>query len=108
LKRLKFAPPVELQPVAGYSKGAETLGGKDGKTVEPLQTPDYSIPCWKNLINHTSVTIGCNNIFGQDPPHAVRSPGFGFPSALYDATGRFVYVTLTKKFGSSASSFFLL
>ena len=55
------------------------------------------MPSWKNLLNHTSVTIGCNNVFGQDPPRALAS-AFGYPSAIYDATGRFVYVSLKKKF----------
>jgi outer membrane receptor protein involved in Fe transport len=45
--------------------------------------------------------VGCNNIFGEDPP---KSTGFGFgnsnnyPGGLYDNLGRFYYLELTKKF----------
>jgi iron complex outermembrane recepter protein len=98
-----FAPPVESQPVAGYSKDPkEVVSGKDGKVVETGQTANYSMPCWKNLVNNTRITLGCNNVFGQDPP--VQKGAFGvsnandFPGAIYDNVGRFVYLELTKKF----------
>ena len=96
-----FATPVETQPVAGYSKdGKEMVRGKDGKNVETGQTANYSMPCWKNLLNNTTITVGCNNVFGQDPPQAFGEGGnsVGYPGFTYDATGRFVYVRLTKKF----------
>ena len=96
-----FVNPVESQPVAGYSKDAkEMVRGKDGKAVETGQTPNYAMPCWKNLLNNTTITVGCNNVFGQDPPQAFGEGGngVGYPGFTYDATGRFVYVRLTKKF----------
>jgi iron complex outermembrane receptor protein len=98
-----FVPPVENQPVSGYSKDAKDMErGKDGKTMETSasQTANYGLPIWQRVLNGTTITLGCNNIFGQDPP---VSYGFGgnstkYPGFLYDATGRFVYVSLTKKF----------
>jgi len=98
-----FVPPVENQPVAGYSKDAKDVTmGKDGKATESAvtQTSNVALPIWKQVLNGTQIQIGCNNIFGQDPPTAF---GFGgnstnYPGFLYDATGRFVYVQLTKKF----------
>ena len=96
-----FTPPVESQPVAGYSKdNKEVVRGKDGKAVETGQTVNYSMPCWKNLLNNTSITVGCNNVFGQDPPKAFGGFGnaVGDPDFIYDSIGRFVYVSLTKKF----------
>jgi outer membrane receptor protein involved in Fe transport len=98
-----FVPPVENTPVAGYSKGAADMAlGKNGKPVESAesQTSNYGLPIWKRVLNGTTITLGCDNIFGQDPPSA---SGFGasstkYPGFLYDATGRFVYVQLTKKF----------
>ena len=58
------------------------------------------MPCWKRLLNNTSVTIGCNNVFGQDPPKAFGGffNAIGYPDFIYDSTGRFVYVSLKKKF----------
>lgn len=98
-----FVPPVENAPVSGYSKDAKDMErGKDGKTMESstAQTANYSLPIWQRVLNGTTITLGCNNIFGTDPPDAY---GFGgnstkYPGFLYDATGRFVYVALTKKF----------
>ncbi|MEY2485113.1 MAG: iron complex outerrane recepter protein [Verrucomicrobiota bacterium] len=97
---LIFTPPVEEKAVAGYSKGGkEVLTGKDGKAIE--STAAYSMPCWKNILNNTKLIVGCNNIFGEDPP---KSFGFGsgnsnnYPGGLYDNLGRFYYVEMRKKF----------
>jgi iron complex outermembrane receptor protein len=95
-----FTPPVESQPVAGYSKGAkEVMTNKQGKAME--STAAYSIPCWKTLLNNTTLTVGVNDIFGEDPPHEVGfedGNAIGYPGFLYDDLGRFVYGKLTKKF----------
>jgi iron complex outermembrane receptor protein len=97
---LIFTPPVESQPVAGYSKGGkEVVASKDGKAVE--STAAYSMPCWKTILNNSTVTIGCNNIFGQDPPKAFgffSSNLVSYPGSTYDNLGRFWYVELKKKF----------
>jgi iron complex outermembrane receptor protein len=98
-----FVPPVENQPVSGYSKDAKDMErGKDGKQMESAttQSANYGLPIWQRVLNGTTITLGCDNIFGQDPPKAY---GFGgsstkYPGFLYDATGRFVYIQLTKKF----------
>ena len=98
-----FVAPVENQAVAGYSKDAkDVVRGKDGKATETAaaQTATYGLPIWKRILNGTSITVGCNDIFGQDPPDAFGEGGNaeGIPGGLYDQTGRFVYVSLTKKF----------
>ena len=97
---LIFTPPVEQQPVAGYSKGEkQVVTDKEGKAIESAAA--YSMPCWKNILNNTKVTLGVNNVFGQDPPKMI---GFEFgnannyPAFAYDNIGRFVYVELRKKF----------
>jgi iron complex outermembrane receptor protein len=95
-----FAPPVESQPVAGYSKGGkEVIKSKEGKEIE--STAAYSMPCWKTVLNNTTFTVGVLDIFGEDPPtqigfengNANKYPGFN-----YDNLGRFVYGKITKKF----------
>ncbi len=96
-------PPVQVDPVAGYAKdGNEATSGKDGKIAETAatQTSNYGVPIWQRMLRDTVLTIGCNNVFGQDPPHASGQGGnsVGYPGFTYDATGRFVYVRLTKKF----------
>jgi len=95
-----FTPPVESQPVAGYSKGGkEVMTSKEGKPME--STAAYAMPCWKTIWNNTTITVGVNDIFGEDPP---SSFGFEFsssnkyPGFLYDNLGRFVYARVIKKF----------
>jgi hypothetical protein len=86
--------------VAGYSKGGEeVMTNKEGNAIE--STAAYSMPCWKTVLNNTTLTVGVNDIFGEDPPTEF---GFEFgdpnkyPGFLYDNLGRFVYARLIKKF----------
>lgn len=51
---------------------------------------------WRRLLNRTTVTLGCNNVFGHDPPDANTSTNYA--DFTYDSTGRFVYVNLSKEF----------
>jgi iron complex outermembrane recepter protein len=55
---------------------------------------------WDNFLKGTTFTVGCNNVFDTDPPFASGQGGnsVGYPGFTYDATGRFYYVRLTKKF----------
>ena len=94
---LTFTAPVETQPVPGFSTDAKEPGSAKN-VAEPAvaQTASYGLPCWKALLNNTTVTLGCNNVFGHDPPHAANTSNYA--DFLYDPTGRFVYVSLTKKF----------
>src|SRR5467141_48858 len=94
---------VEANPVPGYSKGEkEVVRGKDGAPLETAsaQTSKYNRSILDHLLRGTIITIGCNDIFGQDPPKAFGEGGnaVGYPGFTYDATGRFVYARLTKKF----------
>ncbi len=96
-------PVVESNPVPGYSKSSkEVVPGKDGQPKETaaVQTANAGHDAWWYLLHGTTVTIGCNNVFGQDPPFANGEDGnaSGYPGFTYDSTGRFVYVRLTKKF----------
>ncbi len=98
-----FVAPVAQNPVAGYSKDATDVSmGKNGKPTESSlsQTSNYSMPMWQRALNNTTITLGCTNIFGQDPPKAYGLGGNStkYPGFLYDPTGRFVYLQLTKKF----------
>lgn len=61
----KFAPPVEALPARGNSKSSdETIRGNEQRTIVG----------WKNWLSNTSITIGCNNVLGQDPPQGIRQP----------------------------------
>lgn len=88
--------PVEEKPVAGYSKDAKG----NANTAASNQTTEYSSTVWARLLKGTVITVGCTNVFDDDPPFASGEGGnaVGYPGSTYDATGRFVYVRLTKKF----------
>ena len=99
---LIFTPPVEAAPVPGYSKGGkEVITSKEGKEKEVPPAAVYSMPCWQTILNNSTITVGVNNIFGEDPP---KSIGFefgnstGYPGSSYDNLGRFLYARLIKKF----------
>jgi iron complex outermembrane recepter protein len=99
---LIFTPPVEAAPVPGYSKGGkEVITSKEGKEKEVPPAAVYSMPCWQTILNNSTITVGVNNIFGEDPPPSI---GFefgnstGYPGSSYDNLGRFVYARLIKKF----------
>ncbi len=87
--------PVENKPVPGYSKDA----GKNVSTPEVAPSPKGN-SIGERLLNGTIITVGCNNLFDDDPPFASGEGGnsVGYPGFTYDAIGRFVYVRLTKKF----------
>jgi len=96
---LIFTPPVEAAPVPGYSKGGKEVVGKE-KEAPP--TVAYSMPCWKTILNNSTITVGVNNIFGEDPPKEFGQEAVGnstgYPGFSYDNLGRFWYVRLIKKF----------
>lgn len=55
-----FAAAAQANAVAGYSKSApESPSGKDETHQEIVATVNSGTPCWKNLVNNTTVTIGC-------------------------------------------------
>jgi hypothetical protein len=94
---LVFTPPVEAAPVSGYSKGGKEVVGKE-KEAPPIP---YAMPCWKNILNNTTLTVGVTNIFGEDPPKSFSfelGDSIGYPGSLYDNLGRFAYVRMIKKF----------
>ena len=94
---LIFTPPMEATPVPGYSKAGKEVVGKE-KEAPPVP---YALPCWKAILNNTTLTVGVTNIFGEDPPHSFGfefGNSIGYPGGFYDNLGRFWYVRMIKKF----------
>jgi iron complex outermembrane recepter protein len=94
---LVFTAPVETAPVPGYSKGGKEVAG-NGKEGPPVP---YAMPCWKNILNNTTLTVGVTDIFGEDPPKSFSfelGDSLGYPGSFYDNLGRFVYGRIIKKF----------
>ena len=71
-----FVAPVENQPVAGYSKDAKDVekGKTDGKQTESAtaQSSSYGLPIWQRVLNGTTITLGCDNIFGGGSADSLR------------------------------------
>ena len=94
-----LVPKVEERPVAGYSKEAPPKDGKAPVAKETLST-EVNNSCWARLVRGTTITFGVNNVFDDDPPFASGGGGngVGYPGFTYDATNRFWYWSITKKF----------
>jgi len=89
-----FLVPSAPQTVAGYAKDKSS----SGKEPQPegsaaAQTANCT---WQRLLNDTTIALGCNNVFGHDPPAAAGAENYA--DFLYDSTGRFVYFSLRKRF----------
>ena len=87
--------------VAGYARdGGKSRESKDGKgkNVMPVSTAKDN-PCgWRAWLNNTTITLGMNNVFDQDPPFVAGNDENGFDESLATIKGRFWYVQLKKKF----------
>ena len=93
----KLKTVVEKEPVAGYSKDSKDIRSENPSAAPDAQSANYFSTFGRRLLNGTRITIGCNNVFDEDPPQAFLT-GANYPDSLYDSVGRFVYVSLTKKF----------
>jgi iron complex outermembrane receptor protein len=87
--------------VAGYArdggKNTELKDGK-GKNVMPVSTAEYN-PCgWRAWLNNTTITLGMNNVFDQDPPFVAGNTENGYDQFTANIQGRTWFVALTKRF----------
>ncbi len=93
-------PCEEQQPVAGYAKdGGKNVKMHDGKDKNVAPVATACNPCgWRAWLNGTTVTVGMNNVFDQDPPFVASSFENGYDESSSDVKGRFWYVSLKKRF----------
>src|SRR6266480_2390109 len=94
-------PPPSATGVPGLAKdGRKNVKLKDGKekNVIPVSTAEYS-PCGlRAWLNGTTITLGMQNVFDEDPPFVAASFENGYDESLTTIKGRFWYVQLKKKF----------
>ena len=89
-------PPAAQTEVAGYAKD----GGKSvkAKNAVPVSTAEYN-PCgWRAWLNNTTITLGMNNVFDEEPPFVAAAFENGFDEVTANAKGRFWYVAFKKRF----------
>jgi outer membrane receptor protein involved in Fe transport len=94
-------PTPVVQEVPGYSKdGGKNVKMKDGKekNVMPVSTATYSECGWRAWLNGTTVTLGMQNVFDEDPPFVAGAFENNYDESLADVRGRFWYVGLKKRF----------
>ena len=94
-------PPPAHTEVPGLAKdGGKNFKIKDGKekNVIPVSTAEYN-PCgWGGWLNNTTISLGMQNVFDQDPPFVAASGENGYDESLATIKGRFWYVQLKKRF----------
>ena len=91
-----FLVPSAPQTVAGYAKeGGKSSSGKE-RQPEESSSAQMANCTWQRLLNNTIITLGCNNVFGHDPPASGGAENY--PDFIYDSTGRFVYLSVRKRF----------
>jgi len=96
-----FPAPAAEAEVAGYAKDGGKVGkSKDGKdkNVMPVSTAEYN-PCgWRAWLNNTTVTLGMNNVFDEQPPFVSAAFENGYDEQTANPKGRFWYAAIKKKF----------
>jgi len=94
-------PRPAAAQVPGLAKdGGKNLQTKDGneKKILPVSTAEYN-PCgWRAWLNGTTITLGMQNVFDEDPPFVAGAFENNFDESLADIKGRFWYVQLKKRF----------
>ena len=87
--------------VPGFAKdGGKNVKMKDGKgkIVIPVSVAEYN-PCgWRAWLNNTTITLGMQNVFDEDPPFVAGAFEDGYDESLATIKGRFWYVQLKKRF----------
>ncbi len=93
-------PPAQVE-VPGFAKdGGEKVKLKDGneKNVIPVSTAEYN-PCgWRAWLNNTTISLGMQNVFDEDPPFVAGASENNYDESLATIKGRFWYVQLKKRF----------
>ena len=94
-------PPPAPAEVPGLVKDAgKNVNMKDGKekNVMPVSTAQY-YPCgWRAVLNNTTITLGIQNVFDEDPPFVAAAFENGYDESRATIKGRFWYVQLKKRF----------
>jgi outer membrane receptor protein involved in Fe transport len=94
-------PPPAPDEVPGLAKdGGKKIKMNDGKqkNVIPVSTAEYN-PCgWRAWLNNTTISLGMQNVFDEDPPFVAVSGENGYDESLATIKGRFCYVQLKKRF----------
>jgi len=94
-------PPAVSAAVPGLVKdGGKNFKMKDGKekNLLPVSTAEYN-PCgWRAWLNNTTISLGMQNVFDEDPPFVAGASDNNYDESLATIKGRYWYMQLKKKF----------
>ena len=93
-------PPPGPAEVPGFTKDGGKNVKMDGKEKNflPVSTAEYN-PCgWRAWLNGTTITVGMQNVFDQDPPFVAGAFENNYDESIANVRGRFWYVQLKKRF----------
>ncbi len=93
--------PTAPAEVPGFAKdGGKNMKIKDGdeKNIVPISKAEYRCSTWQWWLNNTTVTLGMQNVFDEDPPFVAGSFENAYDESIATIKGRFWYVGLRKRF----------
>jgi iron complex outermembrane receptor protein len=96
----RFSAPASATEVAGLNKEGNKNTVTDGKekNVTVVSTAEYN-PCgWRAWLNSTTITLGMNNVFDEQPPFVAGAFENGYDEATANPKGRYWYVAVKKRF----------
>jgi outer membrane receptor protein involved in Fe transport len=94
-------PPPASAEVPGVAKDAGknvTMKDSKEKNVVPISTAEYGCSNWRWWLNNTTITLGMQNVFDEDPPFVAGALENGYDESLATIKGRFWYLQLKKRF----------
>ena len=86
--------PATTEQVRGYVKDTGNNAGPKNRDM-PVSTAGYNSRAW---LNNTTITVGMNNVFDQDPPFVAGYVENGYDEWQANIRGRVWYVSLKKRF----------
>ncbi|MGI9087674.1 MAG: TonB-dependent receptor domain-containing protein [Chthoniobacterales bacterium] len=94
--RLSYTFTGKTTPGAAVNDAKDAKTMMDGKSGGGVAGAPTMSPV-QRLLDGTTITVGCNNIFDQTPPFVGRQNS-ATDLSVYDPYGQFVYFELSKKF----------
>lgn len=100
-------PPPASATVPGLVKdGGKSVQMKDQKekNVMPVSTAEHK-PCWwRGWLNNTTISLGIQNVFDQDPPF-VPFAFNNYDEGLANVKGQFWYAQMKKGFNRAETTY---
>jgi outer membrane receptor protein involved in Fe transport len=95
---LPSSAPGEVPGFANDGGKKMKIKDRKEKNVLPISTAEYACSNWQWWLNNTTITLGMQNVFDEDPPFVAGNFGNGYDESLATIKGRFWYVQLKKRF----------